>query len=247
MKRIIIAFAALCFAAAAFADEPELPLQFKPDTANLFSVQRGARDFMSYCSGCHSMKHLRYNRIAQDLGIPEDLMKKNLMLTSDKPGDPIISSMPEAASENWFGRTPPDLTVEARYRGPDWIYNYLNTFYLDPSRPTGVNNLVLPGASMPDILWELQGWQVKPDAPKGGAKPEAEGEEGGTGLTLVQPGKMSPDDYQKFTADLTNFMTYAAEPGREDRISLGIKVMLYLILLTVLAYLLKKEFWKDVH
>ncbi|MGH8506660.1 MAG: cytochrome c1 [Stenotrophobium sp.] len=250
MKRLILAIAGLTLSVAAFASEgEELPLSFKPDPANLFSVQRGARDFMSYCSGCHSMKHLRYNRIGEDLGIPEDMLKKNLMFTSQKAGDPIISSMPAAESEKWFGRTPPDLTVEARFRGADWIYNYLNTFYLDPTRPNGVNNLALPGVSMPAVLWQLQGWQVKPAESKGGAaKAEAgEAELHSTGLTLIQPGKMSPEDYQKFTADLTNFMVYAAEPGREGRISLGFKVILYLLVLTVLTYLLKKEFWKDVH
>ena len=169
------------------------------------------------------------------------------MFTSEKTGDPVISSMPAASAMKWFGQVPPDLSVEARYRGADWIYNYLNTFYLDPSRPSGVNNLVLPGVSMPDVLWELQGWQAQPAAHKGEAA-KGEGEEGhGTGLVLVQPGKMSPEEYQKFTEDITNFMDYAAEPGRAGRLSLGVKVILYLLLLTVLTYLLKKEFWKDVH
>jgi ubiquinol-cytochrome c reductase cytochrome c1 subunit len=249
MKRLILALAGLTLSAAAFANEGEkLPFDFKPDTSNMASVQRGARDFMGYCSGCHSMKHLRYSRIAQDLGIPEDLVKKNLMFTTDKIGDHIISSMPAEQSKQWFGQTPPDLTVETRLRGADWVYSYLNSFYVDESRPLGVNNLVLPNAAMPHVLWELQGWQVKPAAAKEGAKSEEahEGHEGG-GLELASPGTLSPDDYQKFTADITNFMTYAAEPGRAGRISLGFKVMLYLLVLTVLFYFLKKEFWKDIH
>lgn len=248
MKRLILAIACLTLSVAAFASEgEELPLTFKPDPGNMFSVQRGARDFMAYCSGCHSMKHMRYNRIGEDIGIPEDILKKNLMLTSQKVSDPIISAMPAAESEKWFGRTPPDLTVEARFRGADWIYNYLNTFYIDPTRPNGVNNLALPGVSMPAVLWELQGWQIKPEKAEA-SKAEAGKEElHSTGLELIQPGKMSPDDYQKFTADITNFMVYAAEPGREARISTGIKVILFLLVLTALTYLLKKEFWKDVH
>ncbi len=249
MKRLLIALAGLTLSAAAFANEGALPFSFKPDTSNLPSVQRGARDYMAYCSGCHSMKHLRYSRIAQDLGIPEDMVKKNLMFTTDKIGDHIMSSMPADASAAWFGRTPPDLTVETRARGADWVYSYLNSFYIDESRPVGVNNLVLPGASMPHVLWELQGWQVKAEEKKaeGEHAEAAHGEEHGSGLELVQPGKLSPEDYKKFTADLTNFMVYAAEPGRNARVSLGPKVLLYLLVLTWLFYALKKEFWKDIH
>jgi ubiquinol-cytochrome c reductase cytochrome c1 subunit len=248
MKRFIFALAGLTLSVAAIANEGEtLPFSFKPDTGNLASVQRGARDFMGYCSGCHSMKHLRYSRIAQDLGISEDLVKKDLMFTTDKIGDHIITSMPAEQSKQWFGQTPPDLTVETRVRGADWVYSYLNSFYVDDSRPLGVNNLVLPNASMPHVLWELQGWQVKPDAKAEAARHEEGGEHEGTGLELAQPGKLSPGDYQKFTADLTNFMVYAAEPGRAGRVSLGGKVILYLLVLTALFYALKKEFWKDVH
>ncbi len=250
MKRLLIALAGLTLSAAAFASEHPLPFSFKPDTTNLPSVQRGARDYMAYCSGCHSMKHLRYSRIAQDLGIPEDLVKKNLMFTTDKIGDHILSSMPAEQSATWFGRTPPDLTLETRARGADWVYSYLNSFYIDESRPVGVNNLVLPGASMPHVLWELQGWQVKPEEKKaeGEHAEAAHGEEHhGSGLELAQPGKLSPDEYKKFTADLTNFMVYAAEPGRNARVSLGPKVLLYLLVLTWLFYALKKEFWKDIH
>jgi len=251
MKRLLIALAGLTLSAAAFANEGgDLPFSFKPDTTNLPSVQRGARDYMAYCSGCHSMKHLRYSRIAQDLGIPEDMLKKNLMFTTDKIGEHIISSMPAEQSAIWFGRTPPDLTVETRARGADWVYSYLNSFYVDEARPVGVNNLVLPGASMPHVLWELQGWQIKPEAKAEGEHAEAahgEGHHGGSGLELAQPGKLSPEEYKKFTADLTNFMVYAAEPGRNARVSLGPKVLLYLLVLTWLFYALKKEFWKDIH
>lgn len=250
MKRLFIALAGLTLSASAMASGGHpLPFSFKPDTANLPSVQRGARDYMAYCSGCHSMKHLRYSRIAQDLGIPEDLVKKNLMFTTDKIGDHIISSMPVAQAQQWFGQAPPDLTVETRARGADWVYSYLNSFYVDETRPVGVNNLVLPGASMPHVLWELQGWQVKsaPKAEGEHAEAAGHGEEHGTGLELAQPGKLSPAEYKKFTADMTNFMVYAAEPGRAQRIALGPKVILYLLVLTFLFYALKKEFWKDIH
>src|SRR5688572_24353777 len=165
----LLAAALVAVAAPVFASGGGgLPYSFKPSTGNTASLQRGARDFMSYCSGCHSLKYLRYNRLGKDLGISEELLKANLMFTSDKPGDHIISSMPKssgnpaapAPSEIWFGRAPPDLTLSARERGASWIYSYLLSFYLDPSKPNGVNNLVLPGASMPHVLGDLQGWQA---------------------------------------------------------------------------------------
>lgn len=260
-QKILLGLAALTLSLGAQANSGgALPYQFKPDTSaqNLPSLQRGARDFMAYCSGCHSMKHMRYSRIAQDLEIPEDLMKKNLMLTSDKIGDHIMSSLKPEDGTKWFGQAPPDLSVETRIRGADWVYNYLMTFYVDPSRPNGVNNLVLPGVSMPHVLGDLQGWQAKPEEHKaaegeaaehGEAKAEGHGEEHhGPALELVTPGSMSPKDYKAMVTDITNFMHYAAEPGREARVSTGIKVMLYLFLLLLpVTWLLKKEYWKDVH
>lgn len=246
MKRILLSLAVLACSAGAQASGGghALPYQFKPDTGNQASLQRGARDFMSYCSGCHSMKHLRYSRIGQDLGIPEDLLKKNLMLTSDKVGDQIKSSLSPEQAVQWFGQAPPDLTLETRVRGPEWVYNFLMTFYVDNAKANGVNNLALPGASMPHVLGELQGVQVKKEVHEG---EHAEGHAAGSPLELVQPGTLSPAEYQKLVADLVNFMTYAAEPGKNARISTGVKVMLYLFLLLGLTYLLKREFWRDVH
>ena len=248
MKRILSSIAALLLSSTAWAaGGGPLPYSFEPDVGNLPSVQRGARNYMAYCSACHSMNLLRYSRIGEDLGIPEDILKANLMFTSDKPGDTITTAMP-AESAAWFGRQPPDLTVNARARGPSWVYSYLMTFYLDPTRPAGVNNLVLAGASMPHVLWELQGWQVKSE---GDHAADGEGHGGGhgadTGLTLAQEGTLTPEEYEAFVADTVNFMAYAAEPGRAGRVGLGMKVMLFLLLFTVLAYLLKKEYWKDVH
>ena len=221
-----------------------LPFDYKADVSNLPSVQRGAQYYMSYCSGCHSMQFMRYSRVAQDLEIPEDLLKANLMFTSDKTGDVITSSLRKADAAKWFGQAPPDLTLETRARGEDWVYSYLKSFYVDPARPLGVNNLVLPGASMPHVLWELQGWQAQAPA-------AAEHAEGGHGhaspFKLVQAGSLSEDGYDKFVGDLVNFMAYAAEPGRSHRQSLGLKAIVYLLILLGFAYLLKKEYWKDVH
>lgn len=219
---------------------------FRVDTTNLAGLQRGARDFMSYCAGCHSLKYLRYNRIAADLDIPEDLLKANLMFTSEKVGDTIGTAMPKESAD-WFGAVPPDLSLTARSRGPEWISDYLQSFYLDPSRPLGVNNTVLPGASMPHVLWELQGLQAKVEHHAAAEGHGEAAEHGAKKFELVQPGKLSPEEYQKFVADLTNFMVYAAEPGRNHRISTGWNVMIFLALFLPIAYLLKKEYWKDVH
>lgn len=245
LAKILTAIAGLSISVAASASGGEaLPYSYTPDASNQASLQRGARDFMAYCSGCHSMKYLRYNRIAQDLGIPVDLLKANLMFTSTAVGDQIHSAMPAEASKTWFGQTPPDLTLETRARGVDWVYSYLRTFYVDPARPLGTNNLVLPNASMPNVLWELQGWQVKEEA-QGDA--HAEGGHHGAPLKLVEPGKLSPAEYEKFVGDLTNFMAYAAEPGKTARVASGYKAMAYLLVLLVLCFLLKKEFWRDIH
>lgn len=243
------ALLALCAAPAFAAGGGAMPFTYKPDTTNLASLQRGARDYMSYCSGCHSLKYLRYNRMGNDLGIPDDLLKANLMFTSDKPGDHIISAMPKASgnpaapsqSEVWFGRAPPDLSLTARERGVDWVYSYLLSFYIDPTRPNGVNNLVLPGASMPHVLGDLQGWQIRKD-------PEGEGDHGhGPGLELAVPGALSPADYKERVGDLTNFLVYAAEPGRNKRMAVGVGVLLFTVIFGIFCYLLKVEYWKDVH
>jgi len=221
---------------------------FAVDTGNQAGLQRGARNFMAYCSGCHSLKYLRYNRLAQDLGIPEEMLKTNLMFTSDKVGDTIVSSMPHQAAD-WFGAQPPDLSLTARSRGADWVADYLQSFYLDPTRPLGVNNTVLPGASMPHVLWELQGQQIKVEHHAAGAEGHeaaAEGHEGKK-FELVQPGKLSPEEYKKFVGDLTNFLVYAAEPGREHRKAVGWNALIFLSIFLVLAYMLKKEYWKDIH
>ena len=225
------------------------PFHYDADVDNYPSVQRGAALFMNYCSGCHSMKYLRYSRLAQDINIPEDVLKNNLMFTSDKPGDHILSSMPSEAAGEWFGQTPPDLTLETRARGESWVYSYLKSFYLDESRPMGVNNLVLAGASMPNVFWQQQGWQKKVEH----HEDEAHGDDHGGGhgeqkhFEQVSEGTLSPDEFDKMIGDLVNFMAYAAEPGRSARVSLGIKALFFLAILTTLALFLKWEYWRDVH
>lgn len=248
MGKIALALAAMSLSGTAVgAGGGALPYDYSADVNNLPSVQRGASYFMNYCSGCHSMKYMRYSRIAQDLNIPEDMLRANLMFTSDKGGDPIISAIPTASAASWFGQAPPDLTLETRARGEDWVYSFLKSFYIDPAKPVGVNNLVLAGASMPHVLWELQGWQTKVEAHADDHADDAGAHGPADPFKLVQKGTLDPDAYDKFVGDLVNFMAYAAEPGRSQRQSLGFKAIIYLLILLVFAYLLKKEYWKDVH
>lgn len=253
-------------AAPAFAEgHGATTYTFKPKTGNTASLQRGARDFMNYCSGCHSLKYLRYNRLGRDLGIPEDKLQANLMFTSDKLGDHILSSMPKASgdpgmpsvSEKWFGRSPPDLSLSARERGADWIYSYLLSFYLDPSRPAGVNNVMLPGVAMPHVLGDLQGWQAAEfveepvtnfwGTPQVDEKGKPVTEKHFEKFEMVQQGSLTPSEYKERVGDLTNFLVYAAEPGRNRRLALGGPVLLFIVIFGILAYLLKAEYWKDVH
>ncbi|WP_414655779.1 cytochrome c1 [Frateuria sp.] len=202
------------------------------------SLQRGARLFFNYCVGCHSLKFQRYQRMAEDLGLTEDEVMKNLNFTGAKFGDTVVSHMPEDSAKQWFGKAPPDLSLEVRARTADWVYGYLNSFYLDPNRPVGWNNTVFPNASMPFPLWELQGVQTAVKKP---------GSEDVEKLELTQPGRMTPAQYQQAARDLTNFLAYVSEPAALQRHAYGIWVILFLALFTLLAYALKKEYWKDVH
>jgi ubiquinol-cytochrome c reductase cytochrome c1 subunit len=202
------------------------------------SLQRGARLFFDYCVGCHSLKYVRYSRIAEDLGLSEQDVMQNLNFTGARFDDPIVSHMPAESATKWFGKDPPDLSLEVSAKGDDWVYNYLNSFYLDPSSPIGWNNTVLPNAAMPFPLSELQGQQTAVMKP---------GSDEVEKLTLSHPGKLTPAQYQQATRDLTSFLEYASEPAALQRHQYGIWVLLFLVMFTLLAYVLKKEYWKDVH
>jgi ubiquinol-cytochrome c reductase cytochrome c1 subunit len=248
-KRLILIAVALLGAAlgvgVASAQEGEGSLPHAgTDINNVESLQRGARNFMNYCSGCHSLKYVRYNRIAKDLEIPEPELHANLMFTSEKPFDTVNSSMP-ADAEAWFGKQPPDLSLMARARSPDYIYGFLKGFYVDKARPWGVNNVVLPGTSMPAVLSSLQGLQ-KP------VFKNEQDEHGSANMVLVgaEPmtaGALKPEEYDQFVRDIVNFLDYAGEPVKAKRQSMGIFVMLFLLVFFAFAYMLKKEYWKDVH
>jgi len=227
---------------AVMAEEgPELP-PAGTNVRDTASLQRGAKLFFNYCVGCHSLKYVRYSRIAEDLGLSEQDVMDNLNFTGAKFGETVVSHMPEDSAKEWFGKAPPDLSLEVRAKGQDWVFNYLNSFYLDPTRPVGWNNTVFANASMPNPLWELQGVQV---AVKG--KPDAQGEAEVEKLELAQPGRMTPEQFRGATRDLTAFLEYAAEPAALQRQSMGVWVILFLAGFTFLAYMLKHEYWKDVH
>lgn len=247
MKKIIVALTFLALPALGVASGGEgYPLQVAPiDLHNKASLQKGAKLFVNYCMGCHSLEHQRYNRMARDIGLTDEQVKNNLIFTGAKVGELMKNSMPKSDAKRWFGVAPPDLTLIARSRGVDYLYNYLQTFYLDPTRPFGVNNAVFPNAGMPHVLWELQGWQK----PVYEVHKDKAGHETKTlkGFELVQPGSMNPPEFKEAMADLVNFLAYVGEPIQLKRQSLGIWVVLFLFLASIVFYLLKKEYWKDVH
>jgi ubiquinol-cytochrome c reductase cytochrome c1 subunit len=232
-------------AGPACAQEGEIPLlNSGTDINDIESLQRGARNFMNYCSGCHSLKYVRYNRLSADLKIPQaDLA--NLMFTSTKGGDGIESAMPPDAAADWFGKTPPDLSLIARERSPDYLFSYLKGYYVDSTRPWGVNNLYLPAVAMPHVLASLQG----PQRPVYRNEPDAAGSAHMVlvGVESVSAGALSAQEYDVFVRDIANFLDYCGEPVKAKRQSLGIFVTLFLMVGFVFAYLLKKEYWKDVH
>ena len=218
---------------------------FLPDMGNRASLQRGAKYYMNYCSGCHSLEYMRYNRIAEDLEIPEDLLKENLMFTSSNPGDTITIARRDQDAEKWFGAAPPDLSVKVRHRGASWVYSFLMTFYLDETKPTGVNNPTLEGTSMPHVLGHLQGWQ----RPVYEMVDDAHGKPRKTlkGFEMAEAGQLNEQEYEVMVADIVNFMTYVSEPAALKRFGIGIGVLFFLSIFTLLAWLLKKDYWTDVH
>jgi ubiquinol-cytochrome c reductase cytochrome c1 subunit len=240
MKKLIVAFLLAAAPMLGLAsggvhlDDADIDLSDKA------SLQRGARLFVNYCLSCHSAKYQRFNRTARDLGLTEQEVRQNLMFVTDKIGDTMEIAMDPNDAEAWFGTPPPDLSVIARARGVDWIYTYLRGFYVDPSRPFGVNNVVFKDVAMPDVLWKLQGMQ-KADFQ------EHEGQKVFEKFEQVTPGTMTPEEFDGAARDLTAFLSYIGEPIQMERRALGWKVLLFIAIFFVLAYLLKKEYWKDVH
>ncbi len=205
------------------------------DLSDKASMQRGAKLFVNYCQGCHSLKYLRVNRLAKDLGIPEKLAKKHLLIGTDKIGKPMTNTMPSDKAEQWFGVAPPDLSLTSRLRGDDWIYSYLIGFYRDSGTPSGWNNKYFPNVAMPNILAGLQGVQEMQDI------------DGKHKLVLVAEGSMDKKEFSRAAHDITNFLSYTGEPAKLVRKIYGTYTLIFLVLFFVLAYFLKKEFWRDVH
>lgn len=202
------------------------------DANNHASLQRGARTFVNYCLNCHSANYMRYNRLL-DIGLTEKQIKDNFLVDGQKIGDTMKISMNPKDAKQWFGAAPPDLSVEVRARGADWVYTYLRGFYRDETRPTGWNNTVYDKVAMPHILYELQGEQVLNE------KTHA--------LKIAKPGSLSDEAYDELIADLTNYLAYMAEPAKAQRNRMGWFVLLFLGVLLVLTYKLKKAYWKDIH
>lgn len=210
---------------------------------NQASLQRGAKVFVNYCLNCHGASSMRYNRL-KDIGLTDDQIKSNLLFTGEKVGEPMKVAMSQGEAKAWFGAAPPDLSVIARSRTPDWLYTYLRGFYRDDTRPTGWNNVAFPNVGMPHVLWQLQGEQhlkVEEKVDAHGNKVES------PTLVLAKQGVMSPAEYDAMVADLVNYLAYMADPSKSQRTRLGLVVLLFLGIFFVLALALKKEFWKDVH
>jgi ubiquinol-cytochrome c reductase cytochrome c1 subunit len=231
MRKLILA----CLLAATpllgvAADGAALP-GFKTDLSNRAALQRGARTFVNYCVSCHSAEFMRYSRVAQDLGLTPEQVQANMVFNGGDVNQVMHVALGKKDGAKWFGQAPPDLTLAARSRGADWLYGYLRSFYLDPTRPSGVNNVVFPNAAMPHVLAGLQGTQALQD---GNLKPVAEG-------------TLKPAEYDALVRDLVNFMVYMGEPAKLVRYSLGVKVLLFLLVFSGLAYMVKHEYWRDVH
>jgi ubiquinol-cytochrome c reductase cytochrome b subunit len=226
------------------------------DISDKPSLQRGIKYYMNYCMGCHSLKYARYERTANDLGIPLPLAEQNLIFDDAKIGELMDNAMAEKSGKEWFGAAPPDLTLVARARSPEWLYTYLRHFYADPSRPYGVNNRVFKDVGMPHVMLELQGLQECAPGPvraaNGGIKRDPltgedilEGE--CNGYAIAEAGAMSPEEFDGAVYDLVNFLTYVAEPMADERKALGVKVMLFLCVLLLCTWLLNREYWRDIH
>ena len=242
--RLGIVVATLTLSMAATAQHaPAGGLVLEPadnDVTDTASLQRGAKYVVNYCLGCHSAQYVRYSQVGAGLGLTEDELVENLMFTGERPFDTIQSALRDEDAVRWFGVAPPDLSLIARSRGTDYLYNFLRGFYADDSTLTGANNLWLDNTAMPHVLWQLQGIRR--------ATETGEAESGGTlHLETVRAGELSAAQYDDVVRDIVNFLDYIGEPMQVERQALGIRVIGFLLLFLVLSYMLKREIWKDVH
>lgn len=241
MKRLkIFLFLLAAAPVVAFAAGPSVHLDKAPvNVTDKESLQRGARVFVNYCLNCHSASVMRYSRL-EDLGLTEEQITGNLMFAADKPGETMKIGMTKADGKAWFGAAPPDLSVIARSRGADWLYTYLRAFYRDDSTVTGWNNTVFDKVGMPHVMWDLQGEMAPVYKTQGGHDVIER-------LELVKPGSVTLAQYDAMVGDLVNYLVWMGEPAQVKRKQLGVIVLLFLAVFFVVAYYLKKEFWKDIH
>lgn len=250
LKKLIAVLALV--PAVALANTESFPLDQAPNrTKDLASLQNGAKLFVNYCLNCHSASAMRYNRL-RDIGLTEDQIKNNLLFTSEKVGDLMKVSLPAKDAKEWFGAVPPDLSVIARAKaseagsGADWLYTYLRTFYKDDTRPTGWNNMVFPNVGMPHVMWELQGVRAAKFAEEKDPHDPSKTVHKFTGFEQVKPGKLSAAEYDNATADLVAYLQWMGEPAQNMRKRLGVVVLLFLGLFTLLAWRLNAAYWKDI-
>ena len=243
-KWIVILFAML--PSLAMAAGANVPLdKANNDLSDQASLQNGAKLFMNYCFACHSTQYQRYERVARDIGIPVELLKENLIFDPEaKVGDLMVNAIPQESAAKWFGAPPPDLTLVARVRGTDWLYTYLRSFYEDPSRPFGVNNVVFPSVGMPHVLEELQGI---PSPVYETHMVNGEEVTKVVGIETDGTGELNDEEYDNAVRDLVNFLEYSGDPVKLERHALGWWVMGFLVIFTIVVVLLKKEYWRDVH
>ncbi|WP_286262903.1 cytochrome c1 [Thalassotalea atypica] len=232
MKKFILVLAMLV-PAFVFAAGPAVDLDSaNNDLSDKESLKRGFKSYINYCLGCHQLQYQRYNRTFADLGISDEEGMAEWMYTGEKAGDHITNTMPAKEAAKWFGAAPPDLTLETRFKSPDWVYTYLRSFYVDEARPFKVNNKVFKDVGMPHVLQNLQGVRTI--------------DENGV-LSPATGGSMTEQEYDEFARDLTNFLEYVSEPNKLERKALGYWVIGFLVVFFFLSYLLKKEYWRDVH
>ncbi|MBS9402080.1 cytochrome c1 [Halomonas sp. TRM85114] len=253
-KQLFALLFALLPVVAMGAPAAGVPFSMEPDLQDKASLQNGMKLYVNYCMGCHSLEHQRFSRAAEDLNIPQELVEENLIFSSDLAfNDQMHIAMGNDDAANWFGAAPPDLSLVSRLRGNDWIYSYLLTFYRDPDTGTGVNNVVFDLVSMPNVLEPLQGVQemvcAETDRPVEGAEldPLSGKYQSCETLQVTQPGQMEPEEFEEAVYDLTNFLAYVGEPSKLQAQALAPKVLIFIFIFGVIAYLLKREYWRDIH
>lgn len=244
MKKIVISLLVLLLGASPVdaAGAYDNLMSARVDVSDQASLQRGAALFTNLCISCHSASFMRWNALPDGLGVPMSMVEENLIYGAYEEGNMMRAAMRPSDAERWFGAAAPDLSLTARSRGADWIYTYLNSFYRDPDASSGWNNTLLTNSSMPHVMWQLQG------------VPEARFEESGGSIQVAgirvpehQAGSLSEAEFQQATLDITNFMAFVAEPVRAKRERMGVWVIGFLLIFTFLAYLMKREYWRDVH